>query len=75
MNVFRIISILVSIAFIVLLIVSFNVEQTEGMKLAVLIGGIITAVMNLISTVMWWLTDSENQRNAWQLSWFSRGFH
>ena len=75
MNVLRVISILCAIALIVLLIVSLNVETNSGLTLAIVIVGIATAVINVISTVMWWLTDVENERNAWQLSWYNRLHH
>ena len=67
MNIFRVLSIICSIAFIILLIVSLNVEASAGMTLAVVIVGIITAGLNIISTAMWWVTDVENEYNSNQL--------
>ena len=70
MNVLRVISILCAIALVVLLIVSLNVEASAGLTLAIVIVGIATAVLNVISTFMWWITDAENNYNSNQLRWF-----
>ena len=75
MNIFRVLSIICSIAFIILLIVSLNVEASAGMTLAVVIVGIITAGLNIISTAMWWVTDVENEYNSNQLHWFRMSSH
>ncbi|MBE5812679.1 MAG: hypothetical protein E7314_03395 [Clostridiales bacterium] len=75
MNALRIISILCAIALIVLLIVSLNVEESTGLTRAIVVVGIVTAVLNIISTIMWWLTDVANNYNADQLRWFRISSH
>ena len=69
MNIFRVLSIICAVALIVLLIVSLNVEASSGLSLAIVIVGIATAVFNVISTIMWWITDAANSSNAQQLRW------
>ena len=69
MKVFRAISIIFAIAYIVLLIVCLNVEITFGIRLAVVIVGIITTVLNMISTFMWGITDTANQYNSQESRW------
>ena len=72
MNVFRIISIILSVGFIVLAILNFNGVLSESLQSVMIVVGIITAVLNVISVVMWWITDEENRENSWQLSWYNR---
>ena len=69
MNVLRIVSLLCAVALLVLLIVSLNVEASAGLTLAIVIVGIATAVMSMISTIMWWLTESAYNCNEQQLRW------
>ena len=73
MTVLRIISIIISFAFIVLAILNFNGVLNETLQILMIVVGIITAVLNVISVVMWWITDEANQYNSRQLSWFRRG--
>lgn len=75
MNIFRVLSIICASALVVLLIVSLNVEASAGLTLAIVIVGIVTAIFNVIATVMWWLTDTANNYNSWQLSWYTRLHH
>ena len=75
MTIFRIISIIVSVAFIVLAVLSFTGVFNETLKILMSIVGIITAVLNVISVVMWHITDKENQHNSRQLNWFAISFH
>ena len=75
MTVLRIISIIISFAFIVLAILNFNGVLNETLQILMIVVGIITAVLNVISVVMWWITDEANQYNSRQLSWFRRGAH
>ena len=66
MTVFRIISIIVSVAFVVLAILNFNGVLNETLQILMIVVGIITAVLNVISVVMWWITDEANQYNSRQ---------
>lgn len=75
MNVFRIISIILSVAFIVLAILNFNGVLNETLQIVMIVVGIITAVLNVISVVMWWITDEANQYNSRQLHWFRISTH
>ena len=72
MNIFRVLSIICAIALVVLLIVSLNVEASMALTWSIVVVGIITAGFNVITTIMWWITDAANNYNSWQLSWFSR---
>ena len=74
-TVLRIVSLLCAVALIVLLIVSINVEASAELNLAIVIVGIATAVLCIISTIMWGFTESENDYNAQQLHWFRISSH
>ena len=69
MSIFRILSIICSIALVVLLIVSLSVETSTVLTGAIVVIGIATAVFNVISTIMWWITDIANSHNSQQLRW------
>ena len=71
MNAFRIVSIIISIAFVVVAILSCTGSLAEEMKWIVTVLGIITAILNVISTVMWWLTEKTLNEKAFQL----RAYH
>jgi hypothetical protein len=70
MNIFRVLSILLSVVFVILLIISLNVETSVTLKHAIVIVGIATAIFNVISTIMWWIADVANEYNSNQLRWF-----
>jgi len=72
MKVFRVISIVCTIAFIIFAIVGLKVEVTVQIRSALAIGGIVIAILNIISIIMCWLIDAANERNSWQLSWYNR---
>lgn len=72
MNIFRVLSIICAVVLVVLIIVSLNVEASMALTWSIVVVGIITAVFNVITTIMWWITDAANNYNSWQLSWFSR---
>jgi len=72
MNIFRVLSIICAVTLVVLLIVSLNVEASTGLTWVIVIVGIATAVFNVIATIMWWITDTANNYNSWQLSWCNR---
>ena len=75
MTAFRIISIIISVAFIVLEILNFNGVLNETLQIVTTIVGIVTAVLNVISVVMWWITDEANQYNSRQYRWFRMSSH
>jgi len=66
----RIVSIVFSILFVVMAVLCYNSILNEKMQLVTLVLGIITAVLNIISTIAWWLTDNANAYNANQLRYF-----
>ena len=72
MKAFRIISIIVSLAFAIMLILSAIGKLPESLQVAMIILGIITVILNIIATVAWWIVDEENQYNSMQLKWFRR---
>lgn len=69
MSIFRILSIICSVVLVTLLVISVTVELSTGLTWAIVIVGILTAVFNVISTIMWWITDAANSSNAQQLRW------
>ena len=69
-TVLRIVSIVFSILFVVMAILCYNSILNEKMQLVTLVLGIITAVLNIIYTIAWWLTDNANAYNANQLRYF-----
>ena len=72
MTVFRIISIIISVVFIVLAVFNANGLLNETLQKVTNVFGITTAMLNVISVVGWWAADKENQYNKTQLSWVSR---
>ena len=75
MTVFRIISIIISVAFIVLAFLNFSGVLNETLQGFMTLVGVITAVFNVLSVVMWWITDKEikeSKKISWQLSWYDR---
>ena len=75
MTVFRIISIIVSVAFVVLAFLNFSGVLNETLQGFMTLVGVITAVFNVLSVVMWWCTDKENQYNSRQLNHFRMSSH
>lgn len=75
MTVFRIISIIISVVFIVLAVFNANGLLNETLQKVTNVVGITTAMLNVISVVGWWTADKENHYNKLQLSWFRRGAH
>ena len=75
MNVFRMLLILCAIALTILCIVSLSVEEREPLTVAIAIVGIITSVLAIIATVMWWITDEANSYHCDQLRYFRMSSH
>ena len=75
MNAFRVISIIWSLIFIALLVLTLYIEQYEIMIWIIVVMGIITAIFNIISTAMWWIKDKKNKENELKLRWIDMGFH
>jgi len=70
MNTFRVIAIIISIAFIIMACLSFGGILPKALHGVMIVLGIISAVFNVISTVAWWMVDKENQWNSKQLRWY-----
>lgn len=75
MNAFRVISIIWSLIFIALSVLILYIEQSEIIIWIIAVMGIITAILNIISTAMWWIKDKRNKENELKLRWIDMGFH
>jgi len=64
---FGIVSIVISILFVVMAILCYNGILSEEMHLVTLILGVLVAVLNIISMIGWWMTNDDNSYNENQL--------
>ena len=74
MTVFRIISIIISIVFMVLATFNVNGLLNENLEKVMNVVGIMTAMLNVISVVMWRIEEKENQHKAKQITKQNRRF-
>jgi len=72
MNIFRVISIIISVAFVVMLILSVVGKLPEILEGVTVVLGFITAALSVISTLLWWATDEERQEKTRQLNRYKK---